>query len=129
VLGLEAAVIVCLGDRVAVVVAHADDAGAGREELPDDQAALDLVDDLELDREGLALEPDEARQGGAGANAGLQGEEDGVEALERRHRPCRTTTESGDRTGRDLRGHRVSGEESGKSVGVDHVKMSGDGAA
>jgi len=125
VVGLEAAVIVGLGNRVAVTVTDVDEAGARGQELPDDDAAVALLDDLELDGECLALEPDEARQGGAGANAGFRWEEDGVVALERRHRPCRTTSECARRGRKHLRGNRVCGEGGGDEVGVDHVKQSG----
>ena len=110
------------GVALAVADVHDARARAGMQ-LPDDEAALGLVDDLELDREGLALEADETRQGGTGANA-VRREEYGVEALERRHRPSRTTSESGSSTRQHLRGNGVGGEECGNAVGVDHVKMS-----
>ena len=124
-IGLEAAVIVGLGDGVALAVTDVDDAGACGQQLPDDDAAVVLIDDLELDRERFALEADQTRQGGAGANAGVRREEDGVVALKRRHRPCRTTSECSSRVREHLRGNRVGGEGGGEDVGVDHVRKSG----
>ena len=118
--------LVGLGDGVAVGVAHVDDAGASGQQLADDDATFLLVDDLQLDREHLALEADETRQGGTGANADIRREEYGVEALERRHRPSRTTSKGRGGTRHHPGGHGVGGEECGKAVGVDHVKMSGE---
>jgi hypothetical protein len=101
-----------------------DEAGARGQQLPDDDAAVVLLDDLELDGERLAFEADESRQGGTGANAGHRGEEDGIVALERRYRPCRATSERTGRRREHLRGDRVCGEGGGDEVVVDHVKQS-----